>query len=105
MEYAVVEIGGNQYKVKKDDIINTDFSLGTAKKAVKFDKVVMYHIHKNVKLVNPYIKGASVSCEIVAEGKSRKIIIYKYKRRKSSKFKKGHRQRYVTLKIKDIKVD
>ena len=102
MDYAVVEIGGSQYKVKKGDVIKADFSLGQSKKNVKINKVLMAHSGKKVELGKPYISGASISCDVVNEGRARKIIAYKYKRRKSSKFKKGHRQKLITLKVKDI---
>ncbi len=72
MEYAVVEIGGSQFRVQKGDIIEADFSLGKSRKSVKFDKVLMYHIGKKLEVGNPYVGGASVSCEIVGEGKSKK---------------------------------
>ena len=102
MEYVIVEIGGGQFKVKKGDIIKADFSLGKSKKSVKIDKVLMSHLGKKVELGSPYIKGASVSCDIISEGRAKKVIAYKYKRRKSSKFKKGHRQKQITLKVKEI---
>ncbi len=102
MEYVIVEIGGSQFKVKKGDIIKADFSLGKSKKSVKIDKVLMSHLGKKVELGSPYIKGASVSCDIISEGRAKKVIAYKYKRRKSSKFKRGHRQKQITLKIKEI---
>ena len=103
MEYVVVEIGGSQFKVKKGDTVETDFAPARGKKAVKLDKVLMCHLGKKIEVGTPYVKGASVSCDVVSEGRSVKVLAYKYKRRKSSKFKKGHRQRCVTLKVKDIK--
>ena len=105
MEYAVVEIGGSQFRVQKGDIIEADFSLGKSRKSVKFDKVLMYHIGKKLEVGDPYVRGVSVSCEVIGEGKSRKVIVYKYKRRKSSKFKRGHRQRQITIRVKEIKVE
>jgi len=103
MEYAVVEIGGSQFKVKKGDVVQTDFALGKAKKTVKIDKVLMCRSGKKTELGNPYVKGASVSCDVIGVDRAVKVIAYKYRRRKSSKFKKGHRQQQITLKIKEIK--
>lgn len=102
MDYAIIEIGGRQFMVKKGDIINADFSLGQSKKAVKIDNVLMRHSGKKVEIGSPHIKGASVSCEVIREGRAKKVIAYKYKRRNSSKFKKGHRQRVITLRVKEI---
>ena len=104
MDYAIVEIGGRQFKVKKGDIIQADFTLGQSKKSVKIGKVLMYHFGKKLELGNPYIKSASISCEVISEGRAKKVIAYKYKRRKSSKFKKGHRQKSITLRVKDIDI-
>ena len=103
MEYAVVEIGGSQFKVKKGDTVYADFTLGKSKKSVKMDKVLMLHAGKKLEFGAPYVKGASVTCDVVSVGRGKKIIVYKYKRRKSSKFKKGHRQQKITLKVKEIK--
>ncbi len=102
MEYAIIEIGGNQFRVKKGDKIQADFALGKAKKAIKIDKVLLYRAGKDLEVGTPYVKGASVSCDIAGEVKTKKIIVYKYKRRKSCKFKKGHRQRVVALIVKEI---
>lgn len=104
MNYAIVKIGGSQFKVKKGDTIQTDFSLGQSKKSVKINNVLMCHFGKKVEIGNPYVKGASISCEVIGVGRARKVIAYKYKRRKSSKFKKGHRQQQITLKVKDITI-
>lgn len=105
MEYAIVEVGGGQFKVKKGDTIEASFSLGKSKKSLKIDKVLLSHIGKKLEIGTPYVKGASVTCDVIGEGRAKKVIAYKYKRRKSSKFKKGHRQNIVTLKVKEIKVD
>ena len=103
MNYAIVEIGSNQFKVKKGDLIQIDSFKDAAKKAVKLNKILMYHDGKKIELGKPYVKGVHISCEIVGETKGRKVIAYKYKRRKSSKFKKGYRRKLLTLKIQDIK--
>ncbi len=104
MDYTVVEVGGAQFKVKKGDTIKADFSLGQSKKTAKITKVVMHHSGKKLEIGNPYIKDASVSFDVLEEGKAKKVTAYKYRRRKSSKFKKGHRQRSITLKVKEIDI-
>lgn len=103
MEYAIVQIGGKQYNVKKGDTIKADFDNSKSEKTVKIEKVLMIHAKKNVTIGSPFVKGASVTCDIVGEGRTRKVIAFKYKRRKSSKFKKGHRQKVISLKVKEIK--
>ena len=103
MNYAIVEIGGNQFKVKKDDLIQVDSFKDAAKKVVKLNKILMYHDGKKIEVGTPYLKGAYVSCEIAGKVKGKKTVAYKYKRRKSSKFKKGYRRKLLILKIQDIK--
>jgi len=102
MDYAIIEIGGSQYRVKKGDIINVDIPLGQNKKVLKFGNILMRHSGKKVEIGDPHIKGANISCDVLKEGRAKKVIAYKYKRRKSSKFKRGHRQGFVTLKVKEL---
>jgi len=102
MEYAVVEIGGAQFKVKKGDEFRANLASLKPGKALKLDKVLMRCASKKLELGNPYLHGASVTCDVAGEGRGRKLTAYKYKRRKSSKFKKGHRQNFVVLKVKSI---
>ena len=104
MEYAIVEAGGNQFKVKKGDVIKTGkFSVGS-KKSAKINKVLLYSDGKIVEIGSPYIKSAHVACDIIGEDKAKKVVAYKYRKRKSSKFKKGHRRKLLVLKVKDISV-
>ena len=102
MEYAIFEVGGSQVKAKKGDTIKVGRFLADSKKTVKLNKVLLYTDGKSVEIGSPYIKGASVSCELLGEIKEKKVIAYKYKKRKSSKFKKGHRRKLLVLKVKDI---
>ena len=102
MEYAIVEAGGSQFKVKKGDVIKVGRFVTDSKKTVKISKVLLYSDGKNIELGNPYLKGAHVSCELMREEKAKKVIAYKYRKRKSSKFKKGHRRKLMVLKVKEI---
>lgn len=105
MDYAIVEIGGGQFKVRKGDIISGDFTPSQPKKSVKISKVLMCHHGKKVEIGAPYVKGASVLCDVIKVERGPKLIAYKYKKRKSCKFKRGHRQRSVSLKVKEIGID
>lgn len=104
MEYAIIEAGGSQFKVKKGDVIKAGRFTADSKKSAKISKVLLYNDGKNVEVGSPYIKGAYVSCDVVAEEKAKKVIAFKYRKRKSSKFKKGHRRKLLVLKIKEISV-
>jgi large subunit ribosomal protein L21 len=102
MEYAIIEAGGSQFKVKKGDVIKVGRFITNSKKTAKISKVLLYSDGKSIEIGNPYIKGAHVSCELMREEKAKKVIAYKYRKRKSSKFKKGHRRKLLVLKVNDI---
>ena len=111
--YAVVETGSKQYKVAKNDTIEVEkLNLKDGKtclpagREVKLDKVLFISDEKDATIGNPYIKGAHVVCDLLGEKRAKKVISFKYRRRHaSSKRKVGHRQNYVILKVKEIKID
>lgn len=102
-KYAVVEIGSKQMMINEGDTILTERIEAGKKGSYKIEKVLISKDGKEVSIGNPYIKGASVLCEIVGEDKSDKTISFKYRRRKDSRWKKGHRQNYTKLLVKEIK--
>lgn len=100
--YAIIETGGKQYKVAKDDLVSVE----------KLDKEVGEKVSLNVLMLvdgekvvngNPYVKNAEVLAEVVEHGKGDKIIVFKYKAKKNVRRKQGHRQPYTTLKIVSVK--
>lgn len=100
--YAVVETGGKQYKVKKDDILDIEKLSGKKKDAVSFSNVLLVADGGEVKVGQPYLENAKVTAEIVRDFKNKKVISFKFRRRKSSKSTKGHRQQLTQVKIKEI---
>lgn len=95
---AVLETGGKQYYVTEGSTIfveKLDAAEGTK---VVFDKVLLV----DEMIGNPYVKGASVEGVVLKQGKSKKITVFKYKPKKSSKTKQGHRQPYTKIEIKKI---
>ncbi len=99
--YAIIATGGKQYKVAEGDTIKVE-KLGLAEgETVKFDQVLAV---SNDKLVvgNPTVAGATVEASVVGEGKGKKIIVYKYKRKSGYHKKQGHRQAYTEVKIEKI---
>ncbi|MFH1767611.1 MAG: 50S ribosomal protein L21 [Candidatus Omnitrophota bacterium] len=98
--WAVVEIKNKQYKVKKGDIISVERLKEEGK--VIFDKVLLVSGDKKVEIGTPYIADFKVNAEVIEEKKSEKIIVYKDKRRKKYRRKRGHRQILTLLKISDI---
>ncbi|MDD3296952.1 MAG: 50S ribosomal protein L21 [Candidatus Omnitrophica bacterium] len=95
---AVVEIGKKQYLVNKGDTLKVQ-RLKEKEGKIAFDKVLILADDKKVKIGTPYIEKAKVEAEVLGEQKSKKVIVYKYNRRKKYRKKQGHRQIYTTLKI------
>ena len=101
MKYAIIETGGKQYKVKEGDVIAVE-RIKNQEPQVQFDKVVFLSTNGDAKIGTPYVEGAKVIGRILGEEKGEKVIIFKYRRRKSSKTKRGHRQIYTKVKIEKI---
>ena len=100
--YAVVETGGKQYKVAKNDIILVEKLKAKAGGEVKLSNVLLTKDGNSIHVGNPYVKGAHVVCESMGEVRLRKVVAFKYKKRKSEKKKIGHRQAATKLKVKEI---
>jgi large subunit ribosomal protein L21 len=102
--YAVIETGSKQYKVAKDDIILIERLEAKEGKTFKLGNVLLIKEGNSVHVGSPYLKGAGVICELLDEVRGDKLIAYKYKKRKSSKKKIGHRQNLLKVKVKSIEL-
>jgi large subunit ribosomal protein L21 len=103
--YAIVEIAKKQYKIEEGDSIEVEkLSLPAKRRSFTLDKVLMICDGKDVSIGRPYLKEAKVSFEILGNFRTKKIIAYKYRRRKNFHWKKGHRQVLTKLKVKEIKI-
>ncbi len=102
--YAIIDVAGQQFKVKKNDQIVTPRLDGEIGSQVDIDRVLLLSSDDEVKVGAPYLEGAKVLATIVEHDKADKVIIFKKKRRKGYKVKKGHRQPQTRLKIEDIVV-
>lgn len=99
--YAIIATGGKQYKVSEGDVIKVEKLGVAAGETVTFDQVLLVS-DKEVIVGNPTVSGASVSASVVAEGKDKKVIVYKYKRKTGYHKKNGHRQLFTKVKIEKI---
>ncbi len=100
--YAIVKIGGHQYKVAEDQTIFVN-RLSTDEENVSFDDVLLVKDEKGkVKIGKPTVKGAKVEAKIVDHPKADKVIVFKKKRRKGYRVKRGHRQSITQLQIEKI---
>ena len=100
--YAVIETGGKQYKVAKNEVIIIDTIDVKESGEAKISKVLLLHDGNTIHVGNPHVKGAHVVCEVLDHVRGEKVVSFKYRKRKSSKKKIGHRQELLKLKIKEI---
>lgn len=100
--YAIVEVGAKQYSVKKGDVIEVEKQDAEAGKEVILNKVLLTSKDEKIDVGSPYIKGASIKALVLKQVKAKKQVSFKYRRRKSSHWKKGHRRQLTQLKIKEI---
>ena len=101
--YAVVNSGGKQYKVQKGEVLKVEKISGDVGSSVTFDRVLMFFDGENVSIGQPVLDSVSVEGHIVEQGKAKKIIVFKYKRRKRFRRKNGHRQQFTAVLIDSIK--
>ena len=103
--YAIVETGGKQYKVEPGQILKVEKLDVPIGEEVSIDKVLFINDGENIKAGTPFVENAKVVAEILETAKDKKIIVFKYKRRKNYRRKKGHRQWYSKIRIKEIKLE
>lgn len=100
--FAVVKTGGKQYKVKEGDILQIEKLPGEDGEQVELQEVLLIGDAPETKIGQPLVANAKVVCSIMNQGKDKKVIIFKSKRRKGYQKKQGHRQMITTLKINKI---
>ena len=98
--YAIIATGGKQYKVAEGDIINVEKLGVEAGEVVTFDQVLA--VSNDGLKVGADVADATVTATVVKNGKARKVIVYKYKRKTGYHKKNGHRQQYTQVKIEKI---
>lgn len=101
--FAIIQTGGKQLRVGPKEVIDVErLRLSKGSKEVILDKVLVARKGKSLEVGNPYVKGAKVICEYLGEKKGTKTISFKFKRRKNYRRKKGHRQIFSELRVKEI---
>ena len=102
--YVILETGGRQYRVQKNEEFLVNRISGKESSIVKFKNILFAKERNAYHVGTPYLKDAYVACEVVSHPRAKKVIAFKYKRRKSSKRKVGHRQDLTRLRVKEIKI-
>ena len=98
--YAVIETGGKQYKVMKDESLKVEKLAVADGEKVKLDVVML--VDEGKVLVGKDIDGAYVEAEVLGQDKEKKVVVYKYKAKKNERKRQGHRQPYTLIKVTDI---
>jgi len=100
--FAIINIAGKQFRVEEGDQIKVPHISTDAGKSLAFDEVLLINDGKKVQLGSPLLSNASISATVVEHGRSKKIRIFKKKRRKGYRRNNGHRQNYSLIKIDSI---
>ena len=100
--YAIIADGGRQYKVEEGQFLEIDFRDAEPGSDLTFDRVLAVSDDGGFKLGKPTVEGASVTAKVVEETKGDKIYVQKFRRRKNSRSRTGHRQKYVKVQISKI---
>ena len=102
MKYAVIRTGGKQYRVSEGQLVKIEKITGEVGDKVTLGDVLFVGGNGEVKIGAPLVAEAKVTGEIVGQGKAKKVLVFKKKRRKSYSRQRGHRQHQTTLKITAI---
>ena len=99
--YAIIKNGGKQYKVQEGDFLNLDKLDASPKDKITVEEVLALNSGE-LQIGTPFVEGAKVELEVITHGKDKKVIIWKKRRRKDSKLKKGFRREYTRVRVTNI---
>jgi len=102
MAYAVIRTGGKQYRVAPGDVLRVEKLPGEVGASVEFEEVLLAAADEAIRIGTPLVEGARVRAEIVGHGRARKILVFKKKRRKNYRRRRGHRQAITTVRVTEI---
>jgi len=100
--YAVINTGGKQYKVSPGDVVRVESLEAKKGETVEITDVYMIADGDKISIGMPALKSAKVTAEVVEEGRGKKLLIFKHRRRKGYRRTNGHRQNYTAIKVKEI---
>lgn len=100
--YAIIRTGGKQYQVAPGERLRVEKLAGEVGDTVELEDVLLVAEGDDVKVGQPVLDGVKVTAKIVEQDKAKKVLVFKKKRRKGYRLKRGHRQHYTALEIKEI---
>lgn len=101
--YAIIESGGKQFRVEEGDVLDVELLKKNKDEEIQFDEVLLFNDGSKTEIGKPLLSNCRVFAQVLDEIRGPKVISFKYKKRKSSKRKVGHRQNYSRIKITKIK--
>lgn len=100
--YAVLTTGGKQYRVQEGDVIYVEKLNAEVESTVEFNEILVVANNGEIKVGKPVVEGAKVLGKVLAQGKAKKVVVFKYKRKKDYRRKAGHRQPYTKIQVEKI---
>lgn len=100
--YAIIRTGGKQYQVAPGERLRVEKLAGEVGDTVELADVLLVADGSEIKVGHPVVEGAKVTARIIEQDKAKKVLVFKKKRRKGYRLKKGHRQPYTALEVKEI---
>lgn len=100
--YAIIENGGKQYKIMEGKKVRLEKISANEGDDIQIKEVLAINNGENTILGNPYVEGAYISGKVVSQGRDKKVVVFKYKKRKDYKKKNGHRQHFTELLVEKI---
>lgn len=100
--YAVIKTGGKQYKVTEGDVLKVEKLNAEVNATIELNEVLLVANNDTIKVGSPLVEGAKVLVEVISQGKAAKVVNFKYKPKKASHRKKGHRQLFTEIKVVSI---
>ncbi len=102
--YAIIQTGGKQYRVSPGDVLRVERLPGERGDEVVLDQVLLVADGEDLKVGQPFVADASVKGQILGQGKAKKILVFKKKRRKNYRRRQGHRQLFTAVQVREILV-
>jgi len=100
--YAIFKSGGRQYEARPGQVVKVEKISGEVGENVTLDEVLLFSDGQQLRVGRPLVEGVTVRATIVEQGRLRKIVIFKHKRRKDYRKRQGHRQAYTAMRVEDI---
>ena len=99
--YAIIQVGSTQYKVSPGDCINTTM-INQKEERLEIKDVLLFANGPDIRVGNPFVSGVQVTAQVLKQTLGKKVLAFKFKKRKDFSWRKGHRQKLAVLKITDI---